>query len=340
MSGPKKLDKRKLFIAAGCLAAALAVAGGWWLYASGARISTDDARVKSDIVNVSTKVPGQIEELTVKEGDRVEAGQIVARIDSDALAIQVEQAQANLAAAQAKLASLQAGSRPQQIAQAEAAVAQALAGLENARKDYERIATLYEDGALSAQQRDAARTALRVAQAQYDAAVQAHSLATEGAAAQDVDYARAQVDQAAAALKNAQLQLDNTAIVAPVAGIVAQIPANKGEMVSVGQTIVSITDPAAAWVEANIEETDIGRVRGGEPVHFTIDAYPRQKFRGEVADVGAATGSQFALLPADNATGNFTKVTQRIPVKIKVVVSGQAVLKPGMSAVVDILTGR
>jgi multidrug resistance efflux pump len=340
MSGPKKLDKRTLFIAAGCLAAALVIAGGWWWYAAGAKVSTDDARVKGDIVNVSTKVPGQLEELAVKAGDRVEAGQVIARIDSKALAIQVEQARANLAAAQAKLASLQAGNRPQQVAQAESAVAQAAASLENARKDYERIATLYEDGALSAQQRDAARTALRVAQAQYDAAAQGFSLAQEGAAAQDIDYARATVDQAAAALKNAQLQLENSAIVAPVAGVVAQAPANLGEMVSVGQTVASITDPAASWVEANVEETDIGRVREGQSVAFTVDAYPRRKFQGEVIDVGAATGSQFALLPADNATGNFTKVTQRITVKIKVVDGGQAVLKPGMSAVVAIRTGR
>jgi multidrug resistance efflux pump len=340
MSAAKKIDKRKLLIAAGCLATALAVGGGWWFYAAGAKVSTDDARVKSDIVNVSAKVPGQLEQLAVKEGDRVEAGQVIARIDSQALAIQVEQAQANLAAAQAKLASLQAGSRPQQVAQAQSAVEQAAANLDKARKDYERTDTLYRDGALSAQQRDAALTALRVARAQYDAARQGHSLAAEGPAAQDLDYARAQVAQADAALKSARLQLDNTAIVAPAAGVVAKLPVNEGEMIAVGQTIFSITDPAASWVEANIEETHIGRIAAGASVDFTIDAYPRRKFKGEVVDVGAATGSQFALLPADNATGNFTKVTQRIPVKIQVVDSGQAVLKPGMSAVVAIRTGR
>ncbi len=340
MSGPKKIDKRKLFTAAALLAAALAVAGGAWWYFAGARVSTDDARVKSNIVNVSTKVPGQLEELTVKEGDRVEAGQVIARIDSKALSIQVEQAQANLAAAQAKLASLQAGNRPQQVAQAQSSVEQARANLNKAHKDYERVATLYADGALPAQQRDAAHTALQVAQAQYDAATQGLSLAAEGASAQDLDYARATVDQAAAALKNARLQLDNSTIVAPSAGVVAQVPVDTGEMVQVGQTVASITDPGASWVEANIEETDVGKVREGQSVDFTVDAYPHRKFRGEVMDIGAATGSQFALLPADNTTGNFTKVTQRITVKIKVVDSGQAVLKPGMSAVVDIRTGR
>ncbi len=340
MSAAQKFAKRKLTIAAALIAGALAVAGGWWWFAASGKISTDDARVKSNIVNVSTKVPGQIEELAVKEGDRVEAGQVIARIDSQALAIQVEQAEANLAAAQAKLASLEAGNRPQQVAQAESSVAQAEASLENARRDYERTATLYEDGALSAQQRDAALTALKVAQAQYDAARQGLSLAAEGAAAQDVDFARAQVDQAAAALKSAQLQLANSTITAPAAGVVAKRPVDPGEMVSVGQTVYSITNPADSWVEANIEETDIGRVKDGDSVQFTVDAYPRQNFAGEVSEVGAATGSQFALLPADNATGNYTKVTQRIPVKIKIVDSGQAVLKPGMSAVVAIRTGR
>ncbi len=340
MSGPKKMDKRKLALTAGCVAAVLAIAGGGWWYTASAKVSTDDARIKSSIINVSTKISGQVEELAVREGDRVEAGQVIARIDGKALVIQVEQAAANLAAAQAKLASLEAGSRPQQVAQAEASVAQAEASLDNARRDYERTATLYEDGALSAQQRDQALTALKVAQAQYEAARQGLSLAAEGAAAQDVDYARAQVDQAAAALKNARLQVENSVITAPVAGIIAKLPVDRGETVSVGQTVYSITNPADSWVEANIEETEIGRIASGASVTFTVDAYPRQKFTGEVAEVGAATGSQFALLPADNATGNFTKVTQRIPVKIKITDSGQAALRPGMSAVVAILTGR
>ena len=340
MSGPKKFANRKLVLTAGCITAVLVLVGGGWWYTASAKVSTDDARIKSSIVNVSTKVPGQLEELAVREGDRVEAGQVIARIDSQALTIQAEQAAANLAAAQAKLASLEAGSRPQQVAQAQAAVAQAEAALENARRDYERTATLYEDGALSAQQRDAALTALKVARAQHEAARQGLSLAAEGAAAQDVDFARAQVAQAAAALKNARLQVENSAITAPVSGIVAKRPVDRGEMVLVGQTIYSITNPADSWVEANIEETHIGRIKSGETVQFTVDAYPRQKFAGEVVEVGAATGSQFALLPADNATGNFTKVTQRIPVKIKITDSGQAALRPGMSAVVAIRTGR
>lgn len=132
--------------------------------------------------------------------------------------------------------------------------------------------------------------------------------------------------------------MENSVIKAPIAGIISKAPVDSGEMVSVGQTIYSITNLADAWVEANIEETDIGKVQIGQEVEFKIDAYPGKKFRGEVVEVGAATGSQFALLPSDNASGNFTKVTQRISVKVKVVDAGSMALKPGMSAVVDIRT--
>lgn len=333
MSKEKAGKQRKIMIAAGCAASLLAIAGGWWWVISGGKISTDDARVKSNIVNVSTKIPGQIEELLVKEGDLVAAGQVIAKIDSDALQIQVEQAQA-------KLDALQAGNRPQQVAQSQSSVEQAAANLDNARKSFERTESLYEEGALSAQQRDAAQTALKVAQSQYDSARQGLSLVTEGAAEQDLKFAQAQVAQAAAAFKNAQLQLDYSVIKSPISGVVAKAPLEPGEMVSTGQTIYSITNPAESWVEANIEETDINRVQIGQSVDFKVDAYPGKKFKGEVVDVGTATGSQFALLPSDNASGNYTKVTQRLSVKVKVVDAGDAILKPGMSAVVDIHAGR
>ncbi|HWR44545.1 HlyD family secretion protein [Sporomusa sp.] len=338
MSKLKILNNRKTVMIAGAITGLLLVVGGWWWISSSGKISTDDARVKNNIVNVSTKVPGQVEEILVKEGDHVEAGQIIANIDSVSLQIQVEQAQANLASAQAKFASLQAGNRPQQVAQSQASVEQAVANLDNARKNYERAASLYEDGAMSAQQRDSAQTALKVAQAQYDAAAEGLSLVSEGATEQDRQFAEAQMAQAAAALKNAQLQLNNSVIKAPISGTIAKASIDPGEMVSVGQTLFSITNPADAWVEVNIEETDIGKVQIGQSVEFKVDAYPGKNFKGEVTDVGAATGSQFALLPSDNATGNFTKVTQRITVKVKVIDAGNSVLKPGMSAVVDIRT--
>ncbi|MBU2699854.1 multidrug resistance efflux pump [Sporomusaceae bacterium BoRhaA] len=328
--------RKKWIIVAGAFSAIIVIGGGWWWFKSSGVVSTDDASVKNNIVGISAKVSGQIDEMPVKEGDTVQVGQVLAKIDNKSFQIQVEQSQANLASAQAKLDSLKVGNRPQQLAQSGASVDQAGANLENARRNYERIETLYNTGAVSAQQKDTAFTALKVAESQYQATSQGYSLVSEGATEQDIRYAEAQVAQAAAALKSAQLQLDNSVIVAPIAGVVAKVTVDQGEIVSVGQPIFSITNPSDSWVEANIEETAIGKVQLGQTVSFTIDAYPGKTLLGEVSDVGIATGSQFSLLPADNASGNFTKVTQRLTVKIKVNDAENAVLKPGMSAVVDI----
>jgi len=144
------------------------------------------------------------------------------------------------------------------------------------------------------------------------------------------------VEQAAAALKNVQLQLDNTQIRASVAGVIAVKSIEPGEIVAVGQPLFNITNLSDVWVAANIEETYIGKVQVGENVEVAIDAYPGKKFKGQVIEVGSASGSQFALLPTENTTGNFTKVTQRLPIKIKALDAGEYVLKPGMSASVDI----
>lgn len=337
MSEPKKaFNKKRLILIGGMLAALLATGGTWWWVSASSKVSTDDARVKGNLVNISAKAPGQVVEVLAKEGDAVEAGQVIARIDDKAPAIQVEQARANLASAQVKLASLQAGSRPQQVAQSEAGVAQAAANLSNARKNYERAASLYEEGATSAQQRDAAQTAMQVAEAQYRGANESYSLTAEGASAQDVQFAQAQVAQAEAAFKAAQLQLDNCTVVSPTAGLVAQKSVDQGEIVAGGQPLFTITNPDDSWVEANIEETSIGRIQTGQSVDVSIDAYSGRKIKGTVIEVGAATGSQFALLPMENTSGNFTKVTQRLPVKIRVTDAAGAVLKPGMSAVIAI----
>ena len=328
-------NKKKIYAIVGVIASVLLGGGIWWWIHSSGVVSTDDARVKGTIVSVSSRVSGRVEELLVNEGDEVQAGQILAKLDSRELAAQAAQAKANLSAAQAKLAGLKAGSRPQQIAQAEAGTAQASANLENARKAYERAEALYQQGAISAQQLDSAQTALALAEAQYSAAGQSLSLTAEGARVEDIQAAEAQVEQAAAALKNAELQLDNAVIKAPLTGVIALKSVNIGESVTSGQPMFNIANLNDVWVAANIDETHVGKIRVGETVDFTIDAYPGTTFTGEVKEVGAATGSQFALLPTENTSGNYTKVTQKLPVKIKVT-PGEKILKPGMSAIVSI----
>ena len=292
-----KMSKHKIMLATVLVVAILAAVGTWWWIRASKIVSTDDARVKGTIASISTKVPGRIATIFVKEGDDVQAGQIIAKIDSSEIEVVIAQAKANFDAAQAKLAGIKAGSRPQQVAQAIATTAQSEANLKNAQSNSERSELLYEQGALSAQQRDTARTALSVAQAQYDGAVQAYSLTAEGSRVEDVQVAQAQVEQVAAALKNAQLQLDNTQIRASVAGVIAVKSIELGEIVAVGQPLFNITNLSDVWVAANIEETYIGKVQVGESVEVAIDAYPGKKFKGQVIEVGSASASQFALLP-------------------------------------------
>ncbi|HMM21367.1 MAG TPA: HlyD family secretion protein [Selenomonadales bacterium] len=332
-----KPNNRMITIIVLLLVAVLAAGGVWWWIRSGRIVSTDDARVKGTIVAVSAKLSGRMEQVLVHEGDSVKAGQVIAGLEKQEFEVQVEQAKANLAIDQAKLAALRAGNRPQEVAEADAATLQARANWENAQKNKERDEVLYRQGAISVQQRDASLTALAVAQAQYQAAAQHYSLTAEGARPEDIQAAEAQVQQAKAVLKNAEIQLANTVVKAPVDGIIALKSVEEGEIISAGQQLFQITNLADVWISANIEETYIGRIQVGQQAEFTIDAYPGRKFTGRVSEVGPASGSQFALLPNENTSGNFTKVTQRLPIKIKADET-DCVLKPGMSAIIKVIT--
>lgn len=336
MDQDKLKSKKKRIAIFAALVAVVAVAGLWWWIRYAGVVSTDDARVKGTIVTVSSRATGRIDELLVNEGEAVQAGQIIARLDSRDLEAKVAQAKANLTAAQAKLAGTQAGNRPQQIAQAEAAAVQASANLENAQKQYDRAKVLYHQGAISAQQLDTMQTALAVAQAQYTGSNQSLNLTAEGSRPEDIQVAQAQVEQAAAALKDAEVQLSDATIKAPLAGIVAQRSVHVGESVSVGQPMFNIADHSDVWVSANIDENQVGKLRLGQSADITIDAYPGQRLPGTLYEIGAATGSQFSLLPTENTSGNYTKVTQKIPIKIKVPANGSFILKPGMSAIIAV----
>lgn len=332
-----KLSNRSMMIIVGLLIAILTIGGIWWWIHAGRIVSTDDARVKGTIVAISAKVAGRVEKVMVNEGDNVEPGQVIAILEQAEFEAQVEQAKGNLAMSQAKLAETLAGNRYQEIAKANASVNQATANLDNAETNYKRSETLFNQGAISSQQRDTARTAATVAQAQADSATEQYSLSVEGSRPEDIQIAQAQVQQNQAVLTNAELQLANATIKAPVAGVVALKSVEDGEVIVVGQQLFSIADLADVWIAANIEETYIGRIKVGQVVEFTIDAFPDRKFTGRVSEVGSATQSQFALLSTENNSSNFTKVTQRLPIKI-IDETAVDVLKPGMSAVVTIVT--
>lgn len=329
--------KRRLVIGLLALFAAvgLAAAGGYWYYTT-KYVSTDDARISGTIVTVSSKVTGRVAELLAAEGDAVKAGQVLARINPQDILAQRAQAEAALAAARANHEQLVNGTRPQEIQQARAAVSQARANLDNAQVNHDRTSKLYQQGAVSAAQRDNALTAYQVAAEAYTAAGQALDLAVTGPREEAIRAAAAQVKQAEGALAALNLQYGDTTIAAPVDGVVALKSANAGEVVVIGQPMFSVINSNDLWVNARIEETYIGKLKIGQTVEYTIDGYPGRTFSGKIFELGNAATSVFALIPTENASNNFTKVTQRIPIKISLPEERDVVFRPGMSVIVKV----
>jgi membrane fusion protein (multidrug efflux system) len=343
----------------------LALVGGGiygvkWVQHSQAYVSTDDAQVAGNLVAISSRVPGHIAQLLVDEGQTVKAGQVVARLDDADFKAALAQAEAALAVARTGLASshigvsLQSAQTSTGIVQAESAMHAAEASLDSARanadrahSDLVRVTHLFEAGGTSKQALEGARTAATAANSAVTAATNQVRSAREAVRLANantqsvsikqggVQTTQAQIAMAQAAVNTAHLQLDHTVITSPVDGTVARRSANVGEQVSPGQGIFSISQTNDVWINAFIEETNIRRVQPGAEVEVRIDAYPKQTFHGRVALVGSATGGSFSLLPQNNAAGNFTKVVQRIPVKVTVEDPNHQ-LKPGMSADIDI----
>lgn len=283
---------------------------------------TDNAQVDGHILPVLPKVGGFVTAVRVEENQPVRAGDTLVVIDSRDYQVRLQQADADLAVALATVSSRQ------RVGQADAAVRQAEAAAEKAHADLDRLTPLAAQGIVSRQQLDAAQTAVRSA----DAALAAAQAALTGADAR-VASARAARDQAA-------LQLSYTHILAPNDGLVSKKTVEVGELVQPGQPLMSVVPLQAVWITANLKETQIEDVTPGDRVDFTVDAYPGVHFRGIVESLSPATGARFSLLPPDNATGNFTKVVQRIPVRIRPdgPVDTAHPLRPGMSVDVTITT--
>jgi membrane fusion protein (multidrug efflux system) len=240
------------------------------------------------------------------------------------------QAQAQLAWSEAQASSADAG-----IVSAEASARKATA-------DLERIRGLAEQKIVPAQQLDAAQAAYDAAQANLSAARKQAAAARSQVSAYGagVSGANARLASARAEVNEAQLQLGYTVITAPAAGVVARRSVEPGALVSVGQSLMTIIPETTVWVTANLKETEVEDVTIGDSVHFSVDAYPGRDFLGHVESLSPATGARFSLLPPDNATGNFTKVVQRVPVRVAVDGGADEAhpLRPGMSVVVTIST--
>lgn len=305
--------------------------------------STDNAQVHGQVTLISPQLSGYIVEVDVQDFQHVRQGQQLMLIDQRIFRQRLEQARAQLATQQAALANYIHAHESAQatVANNEAAIVAALAAQRKAKADLERVEELASDGSLSTRERDAARAAFAQTSAGLDQARAQLDISRQNLRTVTVNHAtlEAAVANAQAAVRLAEIDMANTRIVAPVDGQLGQVAVRLGAFVNAGTQLTALV-PAQKWVIANMKETQMTHVRLGQPATFTVDALGNAQLRGHVERISPATGSEFSVLPPDNATGNFVKIVQRIPVRISID-SGQelaARLRPGMSVVVSIDT--
>jgi len=288
--------------------ALLLVGGAYYWLTSGASVSTDDAQVKQDIVSVSPQVNGQIVQVFVRNGARVKRGDILFRIDPQPYRVALEQAEAQLATAQLQTHVLRT--------QAEGTagdITGAQANLAIKRNALGRQQALLKKGFTTRSDYEDALNEVRSAETQLSDARARAANASAAVAPGD----QPQIAQARAAVDKAKLDLSRTDIRAPMDGVIENADNLQiGQMAVVGVGMLSLVHSQTAWVEANFKEKDVGRMVPGQRATIEVDAYSGRKFDAHVQSIGAGTGSQFSLLPAQNANGNWVKVTQRVPVRI------------------------
>ncbi|MFV3074480.1 HlyD family secretion protein [Niveispirillum fermenti] len=329
---------RKIALA---IAAPLLLAGiyGGWHWWSVARFteSTDNAYVEADITMISPRVEGHVAAVEVVEHQMVAAGEVLVRLDDGDLAAKVDQARARQAAAQAAIANIDSRLALEDalIRQAQANVAAAQAEQRRAGADAQRYATLAgrefaSQQKLATTQADSQKASAALSRAQAALVAERDQL---GVLSTERTQAEAALAEAAAALALAESDLDKTVIRAPMAGVIGSNGARVGQFVRAGAQLMALVPVQDAYVLANFKETQIGRLRVGQPVELTIDAYPGQVVEGRIESLSPASGAQFSLLPPENATGNFTKIVQRVPVRIALPHDGPLAgrLRPGLS---------
>jgi membrane fusion protein (multidrug efflux system) len=353
----KKTNKKFLTI----FAVLIILGGSYGIYKyvhSLAHEETDDAQVEKNMTPIIPRVPGYIAKVYVKDNDFVKKGDTLFTIDNKDYIVKVEEARAALTGSESGYAAAKEdiGTAQANVSVSEANVQQAAGSIENAKirlkratDDFNRYANLYKNQSITTQQYEQAEAAkleaqnqLRILQEQQRASGYQKSVAAArtSVSGKQSDVAAASIKKSQAVLDAAQLNLNYTYVIATMDGQVSKIAIQSGQFVQPGQSLFYIINNTETWVVANFKETQLSKMVIGQPVTVKIDAYPDTEFEGTIASFSPATGSRFSLLPPDNATGNFVKTIQRLPVKITLSPKNDAdkmkLLRPGMNAEVDV----
>lgn len=314
-----------------------------WNYYS-KHVDTDDAQIDGDISPVVARVGGYVKDINFEENTHVTEGQVLVKLDDNDYKVKLEQAQsgqkgasAGVGVAQSQIVATQANTST-----AKANVTAARVKLNLANKDYDRYANLIKDGSITQQAFDQAKASKESAEAAFQAAQDQYNAAVKqvGTTQSQLAVSSNVINQRQSDIDFAKLQLSYTDIKAPATGIVSKKNVQKGQLVQAGQSLFSIVNDGSIYVTANFKETQLEKIKSGSKVEIEVDAYPDEKIQGEVYNFSPITGAKGSLLPPDNATGNFVKVVQRIPVKIKIHPSKEmlAKLRPGMSVKASVST--
>ncbi len=340
----------KILQAIGILAAIALGLFLYWNFFMRGFVSTDDARFAGHLVDLAPEISGRLVEVLAIEGQAVHSGQVIFRIDAETAQAVLNQAKAALESAKANFDSIQSkqerivhGSRPEEIKASDAIVKRLQNEEDYARLEFERMQNLKNQGAVSQNDLDQARTAYESARQSRNNATQNLALLQEGSRQEDIDGAKADVEMAqsrvaesAAALSKAQEDLARCYVKAPFNGWVVRRWRDPGDMLLSGQPVISLFDPSTLHVDANIEEKFLNRIKVGDDVDIRVDAYPRLRLKGKVEKILRATNSEFSLIPAEGVSGTFIKVTQRVPLRISVSAPTDLPLGPGLSVLVRI----
>ncbi|MBV8156647.1 MAG: HlyD family secretion protein [Dyella sp.] len=329
---------------AGVTLVAVAVYGAHWWSVGRFIEDTDDAYVGGDVTVIGPKVPGYIEQVAVTDNQVVHAGDLLVKIDDRDYRAALAKADGAVAAQEALLANLDATEKLQEavIRQAQASVAAADAETQRSRDDEARYRELSSRSAVSIESAQRADATYKTARADSDKAA-----AALAAAQRQIDVIESQKQQARAALQQAKAEQDiarlnegYTELRAPVDGVVANRRARTGAYASAGSQLLSVVPAHGLWVDANFKEDQLAHMSAGQAVEIRADVLPGRVFHGHLASLAPATGAQFSVLPPENATGNFTKVVQRVPVRVVLDSKDDqlGVLRPGLSVVANVDT--